>query len=156
MDPRSRSRAGKGADISKEIVQLCTKTGSTLSQSYLMKTLESLLVRHPRKESVQVLIAATYLIVSSWKDGARRKITASEKKKVMAAFDEQFTGKEISDWIRIVEGDLEDLKWFDRFPVTDIEPRKRKSDGEIGNGGKMIKAGKNISGVGNMVFSLIG
>ena len=146
----------KDADISKEIVQLCTKTGSTISQSYLTKTLESLLPLHPRKESVQVLIAVTFLIVSSWKDGARRKITAPEKKKVVDAFDEQFTGKEINDWIRVVEDDLEDLRWFESFPVTNIEPRKRKADGEIGKGVKLTKSGKNISGVGNMVYSFIG
>ena len=147
----------KDADISKEIVQLCTKTGSTISQSYLTKTLESLLPLHRRKESVQLLIAATFLIVSSWKDGVRRKITAPEKKKVVDAFDEQFTGKEINDWIRVVEDDLEDLRWFEECPVTHVEPRKkRKADGEIGKGVKMTKSGKNISGIGNMVSSFIG
>jgi len=146
-----KSRAAKAADITKEILQLCTKIGSTVSQSYLAKTLEPLRLIHPRIESLQLLIAATFLIVSSWKDGERRKITAPEKKKVVEAFDEQFTVKEVTEWIRFVEGDLEGLKWFERFPVTDIEPRKRKADGEIGNGVKAVKIGKNIGGVGNMV-----
>jgi hypothetical protein len=150
---RPRSRSAKGADITKEIIQLCTKIGSAVSQSYLAQILEKLVLLHPRKESVQVLLAATFLIVSSWKDGARRKVTAPEKKKVMDAFDEQFTAKELTEWIRIVEEDLEDMKWFESFPVPNSEPRKRKAEGEAEIGAKMMKLGKNISGVGNMVFS---
>ena len=109
------------------------KMGSTVSQNYLAKILEPLLWLHSRIESVQVLVAATFLIVSSWKDGARRKITAPEKKRVVEAFDEQFTAKEITEWIRVVEGDLEDLNWFEKFPVASasVEPRKRKAE-EVG------------------------
>lgn len=129
------------------------KMGSTVSQNYLAKILEPLLRLHSRIESVQVLVAATFLIVSSWKDGTRRKITAPEKKRVVEAFDEQFTAKEITEWIRVVEGDLEDLNWFEKFPVASasVEPRKRKAE-EVGNGAKVARLGKNISGVGNMVF----
>lgn len=152
-----KSRAVKAADVTKEIVQLCTKMGSPISQSYLAKTLEPLQLIHPRKESLQLLIAATFLIVSSWKGGAQQKITTPQKKKIVEAFDEQFTGKEVTEWIRVVEGDLEDLKWFERFPIpSGVEPRKRKADGEISNGVKTMKLEKNITGVGNMVLAFRG
>jgi hypothetical protein len=103
---------------------------------------------HPRRESLRVIIAAAFLVVASWKEGVKRKFTASERKKVMEAFDGGFSGKELNDWVRVVEEDLEESKWFERNPVTKIEPPQKQKAGDDHRG---VKLAKNISGVGIMV-----
>jgi len=147
--PRRTTRTKpKAADISKEVSQLCTKVESSVSHEYTVKTLQQLLVLHDRKESLELVIAATFLILSSWKDGSRRKITAGERKKVMEAFDGRFSTKEVNEWITIIEKDLEDLNWFEQHPITNLVPRKRKAEDDI----RKVKLAKNISGVGIMVW----
>ena len=130
--------------MSKEISQLCSKIECPVSQSYFAKILDPLLTRHPRRESVDVIIAATFLILTTYKDGTQRKISLTDKRKVMEAFDGRFQGKELNEWMRVIEGDLEDMNWFEQNP---IESRKRKVEGE-----KKGKLAKNISGVGIMVY----
>jgi len=92
---------------------------------------------------VDVIIAATFLILTTFKEGTQRKMSFTDKKKVMDAFDGRFDGKELVGWIKVIDGDLEEMKWFEQNP---IEGRKRKIEGE-----KKGKLAKNISGVGIMV-----
>jgi hypothetical protein len=94
-----------------------------------------LLIRHPRRESHHAIIAATFLLCGN------RKITPGEKRKVIDAFDERFSGKELTDWIKVIGKELEEEKWFEKHPQT-VE-RKHKDE-------KRVLA-KNISGVGIMV-----
>lgn len=117
-----------------------------MSHEYFIKTMQPLLALH-RMESLELIIAATFLILSSWKEGTRKKITTGERKKVIEAFDERFSTKEMNEWIGMIEGDLEKLKWFERYPVMNVEPRKRKAENDT----KKVKMVKNISGVGIMV-----
>jgi hypothetical protein len=150
--PRTSTRREKRLlDVSKEISQLCTKIQCPVSQSYFANVLDPILARHSRRESVDVIIAATFLILTTYKDGTQKKLSPTDKKKVIEAFDGRFQSKEVSDWIRVIEGDLEEMKWFERNPIeTGIaESRKRKSEGDIKN--KKGKLAKNISGVGIMV-----
>jgi hypothetical protein len=142
--PTTTTRREKRLDVSKEISQLCAKIECPVSQSYFAKILDPLLTRHPRRESVDVIIAATFLILTTYKDGTQRKISLTDKKKVMEAFDGRFQGKELNEWMRVIEGDIEDMNWFEQNP---IESRKRKIEGE-----KKGKLAKNISGVGIMVY----
>lgn len=122
-----------------------------MSQNYFVKTIEAVLSGH-RKESLHLIVAATFLIVSSRKeDGTRRKIGNAEKKRVIDAFDERFSSKELNDWVRVIEDDLTNMNWFEENPLTIAEPGKRKAENE---GEKAVKLAKNISGVGNMVSRL--
>jgi hypothetical protein len=149
--PTTTKRGEKRLDVSKKISQLCTKIQCPVSQSYFANVLDPILARHSRRESVDVIIAATFLILTTYKDGTQKKLSPTDKKKVIEAFDGRFQSKEVSDWIRVIEGDLEEMKWFERNPIeTGIaESRKRKSEGDIKN--KKGKLAKNISGVGIMV-----
>jgi len=150
-DSITTTQREKRLDVSKEISQLCTKIECPVSQSYFARVLELVLARHPRRESADVIIAATFLILTTYKDGAEKKLAATEKKKVIEAFDGRLQSKEVSEWMRVIEVDLEEMKWFERYPIeTGIaESRKRKSEGDIKNGKR--KLAKNISGVGIMV-----
>ena len=144
-------RGEKRVDVSKEISQLCTKVECPVSQGYFARVLDPLLARHTRMESVHVIIAATFLFLTTYKDGTRKKLSPTDKKKVMEAFDGRFQGKELSEWMRVIDGDLEDMKWFERNPIESgiIESRKRKSEADVTN--EKGKLAKNISGVGIMV-----
>jgi hypothetical protein len=145
--PRRTATNPKATDISREVTQLCTKLESSVSHEYLLKTLNALLNPNRIKESLHVIIAATFIITSSWKDGSRRKPTANERKKVIEAFDERFSNKELNDWSRIIEEELDEIKWFEKHPVTMNVERKRKADNDT----RRIKFVKNTSGVGIMV-----
>lgn len=145
--PRRTATKPKPTDVSREVTQLCTKVESSVSPEYLLNILNALLDPNRVKESLHVIIAATFLIVSSWKDGSRRKTTANEKKKVVEAFDERFSNKELNDWSRIIEEELDEIKWFEKYPVTVNVERKRKAENDT----RKVKLVKNISGVGIMV-----
>ena len=149
--PTTTTRREKRLDVSKEISQLCTKIECPVSQSYFAKVLEPVLARHPRRESVDVIIAATFLILTTYKDGTQKKLSPPDKKKVIEAFDGRFQSKEVNEWMRVIEADLEETKWFERNPIKSgiVESRKRKSEGDIKN--NKGKLAKNISGVGIMV-----
>jgi hypothetical protein len=140
----------KSVDIAREVSRLCTKIECSVAQGYLVKTLRPLIALHRHKGSLPVIIAATFLVVSSWKDGSRKKITSTERKKVIEAYGEQFSNKELNDWIGIVEKDLGELEWFERNPVSNVEPRKRKAEDDD----KPVKLAKNITGLGIMVLFL--
>ena len=146
--PRRTETKPKPTDVSREVTQLCTKVESSVSQEYLLKTLNALLDLNRIRESLHVIIAATFLMVSSWKDGSRKKITANERKKVIEAFDERFSNKELNDWSRIIEEELDEIKWFEKHPATMIVERKRKAENDI----RRVKLVKNTSGVGIMVW----
>jgi hypothetical protein len=107
---------------------------------------ETILGQH-RPESLDLIIAATFLICTSWKEGTRRKLATGERKKVIESFDERFTTKEVNEWIDIIEKDLEKLNWFENHPVMNVESRKRKAENDT----RKVKLVKNISGVGIMV-----
>jgi hypothetical protein len=146
-------RTGGVAKVTKEdlangIRRVC-KVESTVPVSYLEKTLAKLVGLHPRKESLQPLIAATFLIVGSWKDGERRKITTGQRKKVIEAFGGEIASEELSKWIGIVQEDLDEWKWFQKNPVKNIDSRKRKADDEQAQ----VKPVKSRSGMGIMVWS---
>ena len=145
------TRGEKQLDVSKEISQLCTKIQCPVSQSYFANVLDPILARHSRRESVDVIIAATFLILTTYKDGTQKNLSPTDKKKVIEAFDGRFQSKEVSEWMKVIKEDLEEMKWFERNPIdTGIaESRKRKSEGDIKN--KKGKLAKNISGVGIMV-----
>jgi len=102
---------------------------------------------------MRVILGATFLIVSSWKEGVRRKITG--QKRVLEVFDGEFTNRQLNDWIVIIERELEESQWFERNPVAAEEKRGRKRGIEAGDGGDVKKRTvKNISGVGIMVSSV--
>jgi hypothetical protein len=145
--PRRTATKPKPTDVSREVTQLCTKVESSVSQEYLLKTLNALLNPNRIKESLHVVIAATFLVVSSWKDGSRKKTTTNERKKLIEVFDERFSNKELNDWSRIVEEELEEIKWFEKHPVTTSIERKRKAENDT----TRVKLVKNTSGVGIMV-----
>jgi hypothetical protein len=146
------SRAPKATkeDVANGIRRI-SKVESTVPQSYFEKTLAKLVGFHHRKESLQPLIAATFLIVESWKDGERRKITTAQKKKVIEAFGEEITLEELKMWLDIVETDLIEWKWFEKFPVKNETSRKRKAEDEQVRG----KPVKSRSGMGIMVYSFL-
>ena len=124
-----------------------------VSETYLLKTLEPLVAAHPQRGSLHVILGATFLIVSSWKEGVRRKITG--QKRVLEVFDGEFTNRQLNDWIVIIERELEESQWFERNPVAAEEKRGRKRGIEAGDGGDVKKRTvKNISGVGIMVSSV--
>jgi len=138
----------KSEDVKKEVSQLCTKLGTVVSEGYILKTLDPILQAHPRRDSLHVIIAGTFLIISSHKDEQIRKLSVSEKKKVLDAFDGRFTNKDLIEWMKIIESELEESKWFEQFPVTNVElSRKRKIEGDT----RKVKLAKNISGIGIMV-----
>jgi hypothetical protein len=146
--PKTTIRGEKRLDVSKEISQVCTKIECPVSQSYFANVLDPILSHHSRRESVDVIIAATFLILTTYKDGTQKKLSPTDKKKVIDAFDGRFQSKEVSEWMRVIGGDLEEMKWFERNPI-ESGSRKRKSEGDIRN--KKGKLAKNISGVGIMV-----
>ena len=116
---------------------------SNISSSYLAKTVQPLL-QGRRPEALHSIIAATFLLTSG------RKITPAEKKKVIDAFDERFSGKELNKWLEIVKNDLEVSNWLEEHPpVTVDRKRARKAVNE-----KQGKRVTNISGVGTMVCTL--
>jgi hypothetical protein len=142
-------------DIQREIAQLCNKIpGSHVSQSYLLQTLEQLVTAHPQRGASHVILAATFLIVVSWKDGMRRKI--SGQKKAVEVFDEAFTNRQLGDWIGIIEGELAELGWFEKNPVT-TEGKRGIKRGLVDRdeAGVKKRTVKNISGVGIMVWTLL-
>lgn len=142
----------KSTEVIGVVGQLCTKLGSSISEAYILKTLEPVLQAHPRRESLHVVLAATFLLISSHQIETPRKLSATaERKKMIDAFDGRFTNKELSDWIKVIESDLEESKWFQRNPVKNIEStRKRKAEGDT----RKVKLAKNITGVGIMVCLL--
>ena len=146
-----KSQTPKKEDIQREVAQLCTKMpGSNVSQSYLLHTLEPVVVAHPQPGSFRLILAATFLIVAAWKDGVRRKI--SGHKKVVEAFDGEFTNRQLGDWIAIIEREFDESGWFEKNPVTTAEKcgvKRGVVGGEEGNEKK--RTVKNISGVGIMV-----
>ena len=83
--------------------QLCTKTTSPISQEYLIKTLKPPVRRHQRNELLDVIVAATLLMLSSWKDGVRQKITLSETKNVVQAFDGKISTKEMKNGLPLLK-----------------------------------------------------
>jgi hypothetical protein len=133
-------------DISHDLSRLYAKIDTTISQDYLRKTLEPLFVLHPRPDSLAVVISATYLIISSQKDGQVRKVTTTERKQVIQVFDESFSSKELNNWISIIEKDLENVEWFELNPVKNVEGQK-KVEHEV----KQMKLTKDTSGIGIMV-----
>jgi hypothetical protein len=159
--PSSQNRVINADMVSNEISKLCTKVETDVSQGYFAKTLEGLIARHKRKESFHVLLAAMFLVISSQKDEGQRKISARDRKKVIDAFDERFSSKELGEWINIVETDLEEMNWFVENPVVrkPVETsRKRKgqvaeADGDGEPVGKRSRL-KNFTGIGNMVCRL--
>jgi hypothetical protein len=106
-----------------------------VSSGYLTRTLQSLLQRHPRSESLHAIIAATFLL-------CQRKITPAEKKKVTDAFDDRFSSKDLNEWIKVIEKELDDSKWFDNNPIE----RKSKS-----HEAKRAKLAEEFTGMGSMV-----
>jgi Origin recognition complex subunit 6 (ORC6) len=150
---KPKSKTPKKADIQREVAQLCAKIlESNVSQSYLLQTVEAVLAAHPQLGSRCVILAATFLIVVSWKDGVQRKI--SGHRKVVDAFDAEFTNRQLGDWIGIIDEELEKSGWFEKNPVMMEEKRGVKRgliDAEEGGGKK--RTVKNISGVGIMVCS---
>jgi hypothetical protein len=108
------------------------------------------LAAHPQPGSFRVIIAATFLIVVSRKDGVPR--TISGYKKAVDAFDSEFTNRRLRDWVGMIEGELYQWGWFEKNPVTTDEQRGVKRgfvdvDEELGK----KRTVKNISGVGIMV-----
>jgi hypothetical protein len=142
-------------DVQREIAQLCAKIpSSNISQSYLLQTLEWVVTAHPQRGAFHVILAATFLIVASWKDGVRRKI--SGQKKVVEVFDEGFTNRQLGDWIGIIEVELAESGWFEKNPVTTEEKREIKRGLVDGDAvGVKKRAVMNISGVGIMVWTLL-
>jgi hypothetical protein len=137
-------------EVTRQVTQLYSKISPSVLESYFVKTLDGVLRSHPRRDSFHVVIAATFLVVLQNKDGQTRKITSAEKKKLLDAFDGRFTNKEFTEWIKIIETELDESKWFERFPVSIVEtPRKRKADGE--GDVRKVKLAKNVSGIGIMV-----
>src|SRR5277367_2448135 len=67
--PTTITRREKRLDVSKEISQLCTKIECPVSHGYFAKILDPVLARHSRRESAEVIIAATFLILTTYKDG---------------------------------------------------------------------------------------
>lgn len=114
--------------ISEKVRQLCTKNASPISEEYLIKTLKPVLRHHRRKELVDVLVATTFLIVSSWKMGKRQSITISERKNVVAAFDPKISAKDVKKWISIVGNDLSELNWFQGHPVEMAETKRHDTE----------------------------
>lgn len=141
----------KSTDVIGVVGQLCTKLGSSISEAYILKTLEPVLQAHPRRESLHVVVAATFFLISSHQIELPRKLSTTERKKMIDAFDGRFTNKELSDWMKVIESDLEESEWFERNPVRNIEStRKRKAEGDT----RKVKLAKNITGVGIMVCLL--
>jgi len=112
-------------------------------------TLDPILQAHPRRDSLHIVVAATFLTISSHKEGVVRKPSSTERKKVIDAFNGRFTNKDLMEWIKIVESELDESRWFRRFPVTNADsPNKRKAEGDT----RKVKVAKNISGIGIMVL----
>ena len=153
-DTSPRKSRSKTADLQREIAALSTKIpGTQVPETYLFKTLEPLVAAHPQRGSLHVILGATFLIVSSWKDGVRRKITG--QKRVLEVFDGEFTNRQLNDWIGIIERELEESQWFERNPVA-AENRGTKRGIDVGEGGDVKKRTvKNISGVGIMVCCVV-
>jgi hypothetical protein len=110
------------------------------------------LAAHPQPGSLPVILAATFMIVASWRDGVRRKITGHRK--VVDVFDGGFTMRQLGDWIGILERELDESGWFDKNPVTMEDKMKGVKRGlvDVDEEGRRKRTVKNISGVGMMVF----
>src|SRR5271156_1433032 len=129
----SQSRVSNADTVSNEISKLCSKVETDVSQAYFAKTLEALLARHTRKESFHVMLAAMFLAISTRKDGGQKKISAGDRKKVIDAFDERFSSKELTHWMVIVEKDFDEMEWFVGNPVMrkTVETQQRKRKGQV-------------------------
>jgi hypothetical protein len=84
---------------------------------------------------LHAIVAATFLL-------CQRKVTPAEKKKVADAFDDRFSSKDLNEWIKVIEKELDDSKWFDSNPIE----RKSKS-----HEAKRVKLAQEFTGMGSMV-----
>ena len=134
-------------DIAEEVTRLYAKMECCAPREYLVKTVEEVIVRRQR-ESLQLIIAATYLIISSWKDGIQKSVSAADRKKVMQVYDNRFSSRELNSCIGLVEADLKEIEWFEKNPMA--KSRKRKAE----NGHDRADLARNISGLGIMVWQL--
>jgi len=129
--------------ITAQVSRLCAKMGSSVSQGYLVRTMDCTTRLHPRRESFEVIIAATFLVICA----QRGKVSQVDRKRVLAAFDERFSMRDLLEWVKVVTRDLDAAKWFQEYPViTNVRTRS----GEESR--KPTRLAKNVAGLGRMVY----